>query len=190
VQFAGYAAQGACRSCHRHHGLYAVDDDAKDRGGRSTHATIVKSGNMSRGRQPAGGAGQAGRKSALSPRISISKILEMHHRHKVDAPSGTALILGEAVAEGRHIGPGAPQREGARRPHRSTAVRGSIGFATLRAGSVMGEHSVILAGPGERIVLSHHGRRPVSVCARRDQGSAVGAMAARTASIRCSTYSA
>ncbi len=78
-------------------------------------------------------------------------ILEMHHRHKVDAPSGTALLLGQAAARGR--GKSLPElsrfdRDGARDV-------GSIGFATLRGGSVAGDHKVILAADGERIEIGH-----------------------------------
>ncbi|MBS0477708.1 MAG: 4-hydroxy-tetrahydrodipicolinate reductase [Proteobacteria bacterium] len=82
------------------------------------------------------------------------EIVEAHHRHKVDAPSGTALLLGEAAAEGR----GAPLNDlkvvdraglvGAR-------AEGTIGFASIRGGSIAGDHQVILAGPGERIELIH-----------------------------------
>ena len=81
-------------------------------------------------------------------------ILEMHHKHKVDAPSGTALLLGEAAAEGRGIEleeNSVRSRDG----HTGAREKGSIGFATLRGGSVVGSHSVILAGEGERIELSH-----------------------------------
>lgn len=81
-------------------------------------------------------------------------ILEMHHKHKIDAPSGTALMLGESAAEGR----GQPL-EALRTPARDgiTGEReeGSIGFAALRGGSVIGEHSVIFASESERITLSH-----------------------------------
>ena len=83
------------------------------------------------------------------------EVLEMHHRHKVDAPSGTALLLGEAAAAGRGIDLGAKSvrvRDG----HTGAREDGTIGFATLRGGSVVGDHSVVLAGPGERVVLSHH----------------------------------
>lgn len=89
----------------------------------------------------------------LGPEWDV-EILEMHHRMKVDAPSGTALLLGEAAAEGRGIdfyGPDGParfDRNGARE-------RGTIGFASLRGGTVAGEHSVILAGDQERLTLSH-----------------------------------
>jgi len=91
--------------------------------------------------------------SKLGPDWDI-EIVEMHHRMKVDAPSGTALLLGEAAAEGRGIELGANTesgrdgKTGARRP-------GAIGFASLRGGTVAGEHSVILAGNEERITLSH-----------------------------------
>ena len=82
------------------------------------------------------------------------EIVEMHHRHKVDAPSGTALLLGEAAAAGRHVSlPDVADRgrdgiTGARR-------HGDIGFASLRGGSVAGDHMVVFAGEGERIELGH-----------------------------------
>jgi 4-hydroxy-tetrahydrodipicolinate reductase len=82
------------------------------------------------------------------------EILEMHHRAKIDAPSGTALMLGEAAAAGRgvdlhlHSARGRDGHTGARRP-------GDIGFAALRGGSVTGDHSVIFAGAMERIELTH-----------------------------------
>ena len=92
---------------------------------------------------------------ALGPEDFDIEILEMHHRHKVDAPSGTALLLGEAAARGPRHRACREQRAGARRPYRR-AQAGTVGFATLRGGSVVGDHSVILAGTGERITLSHH----------------------------------
>ena len=78
------------------------------------------------------------------------EILEMHHREKKDAPSGTALLLGAAAAEGRGVAPPEPRsdRTGAR-------PKGSIGFASLRGGSVAGDHMVVFAGEGERIELGH-----------------------------------
>ena len=91
--------------------------------------------------------------SRLGPDWDI-EIVEMHHRMKVDAPSGTALLLGEAAAEGRGVDiydnmeSGRHGHTGARRP-------GAIGFAALRGGTVAGEHSVILAGEQERLTLSH-----------------------------------
>ena len=82
------------------------------------------------------------------------EVLEMHHRMKVDAPSGTALLLGEAAAEGRGVdfhGPNGP----ARYDRSGRREEGTIGFASLRGGTVAGEHSVILAGPHERLTLAH-----------------------------------
>ena len=78
----------------------------------------------------------------------------MHHRMKVDAPSGTALLLGTAAAEGRGIaleGHAIRARDG----HTGMRKIGDIGFATLRGGTVIGDHKVILAGPSERIELAH-----------------------------------
>ncbi|MEO4044357.1 4-hydroxy-tetrahydrodipicolinate reductase [Hoeflea sp. CAU 1731] len=116
-------------------------------------AIIVKSGNMSLGvnllsvlvRQAA---------RALDPEDWDIEIVEMHHRHKVDAPSGTALLLGEAAAEGRDIDLDEASirvRDG----HTGPRPAGSIGFATLRGGSIVGEHTVMLAGEGELVELSH-----------------------------------
>ena len=82
------------------------------------------------------------------------EIVEMHHRRKVDAPSGTALLLGEAAAKGRGIELAA-NRESGRDGHTGARARGAIGFAALRGGTVAGEHSVILAGEEERLTLSH-----------------------------------
>ncbi len=91
--------------------------------------------------------------SRLGPEWDV-EVLEMHHRMKVDAPSGTALMLGEAAAEGRGIDFYAPESP-ARHGHTGAREAGTIGFASLRGGTVAGEHSVILAGPQERLVLSH-----------------------------------
>jgi 4-hydroxy-tetrahydrodipicolinate reductase len=82
------------------------------------------------------------------------EILEMHHRMKVDAPSGTALLLGEAAAQGRGIELASHSERG-RDGHPGARARGAIGFAALRGGTVAGEHAVILAGEHERLVLSH-----------------------------------
>ncbi|MXP10228.1 4-hydroxy-tetrahydrodipicolinate reductase [Pseudoblastomonas halimionae] len=91
--------------------------------------------------------------SKLGPDWDI-EIVEMHHRMKVDAPSGTALLLGEAAAEGRGIDLAANSERG-RDGHTGERVEGAIGFAALRGGTVAGDHSVILAGEQERITLSH-----------------------------------
>tara|TARA_R110002072_G_scaffold138109_9_gene281257 strand:+ start:2441 stop:3169 length:729 start_codon:yes stop_codon:yes gene_type:complete len=82
------------------------------------------------------------------------EIVEMHHRHKVDAPSGTALLLGEAAARGRGVEL-AECRESGRDGHTGEREAGAIGFAALRGGTVAGEHSVIMAGSQERLTFSH-----------------------------------
>ena len=82
------------------------------------------------------------------------EIVEMHHRMKVDAPSGTALLLGEAAAAGRGIAL-ADNTESGRHGMTGARAKGAIGFAALRGGTVAGEHAVILAGDEERLTLSH-----------------------------------
>ncbi|MBR0758434.1 4-hydroxy-tetrahydrodipicolinate reductase [Bradyrhizobium jicamae] len=119
----------------------------------TNRAVVVRSGNMSLG---------VNLLAALVKRVAQSldqsfdiEILELHHKAKIDAPSGTALMLGEAAAAGRkialeqHSARGRDGLTGARRP-------GDIGFASLRGGTAAGDHSVIFAGPSERITLSHH----------------------------------
>ena len=116
------------------------------------HARIVKSGNMSLGVNL---LASLVRKVAqtLGPEFDI-EIVEMHHRHKIDAPSGTALLLGDAAAAGRNVNL-ADASVRVRDGHMGERPAGTIGFATLRGGSVVGEHSVIFAGAAERIELSH-----------------------------------
>jgi 4-hydroxy-tetrahydrodipicolinate reductase len=118
----------------------------------ASRATIVKSGNMSLG---------VNLLAALVKRVAQTlgedydiEILEMHHNKKIDAPSGTALMLGGAAAAGRGVD--LAQRS-VRGRDGLTAARspGDIGFASLRGGTVVGEHSVIFAGPAERVELTH-----------------------------------
>ncbi len=116
-------------------------------------ARIVKSGNMSLGVNLLAGLVEKAAR-ALGPEAFDIEILEMHHKHKVDAPSGTALLLGEAAAKGRNVEL-ADNSVRVRDGHTGPREAGTIGFATLRGGSVVGDHSVILAGEGERIELSH-----------------------------------
>ena len=115
------------------------------------HAVIVKSGNMSMGVNLL--AALVERAARSLPDYDI-EVLEMHHRNKVDAPSGTALLLGQAAARGRDTN---LERQWVKSRDGHTGARddGAIGFATLRGGTVVGEHSVIFAGSGERITLSH-----------------------------------
>jgi len=91
--------------------------------------------------------------SRLGPEWDI-EVLEMHHRMKVDAPSGTALLLGQAAAEGRAIDL-AENSERGRDGVTGARAPGAIGFAALRGGTVAGEHTVIFAGEHERLTLSH-----------------------------------
>ncbi|HAC58952.1 4-hydroxy-tetrahydrodipicolinate reductase [Parvibaculum sp.] len=116
------------------------------------HATIIKAGNMSLGVNLLASLVRQAAK-ALGSEWDI-EILEMHHRHKVDAPSGTALLLGQAAAEGRGIGLGENSERG-RDGITGARGEGKIGFASLRGGSVVGEHDVIFAAENERIVLRH-----------------------------------
>lgn len=116
------------------------------------HARIVKSGNMSLGVNL---LAALVRKAAatLGPDFDI-EIVEMHHRHKVDAPSGTALLLGNAAAAGRNIDLG-QHAVRVRDGHTGARNTGDIGFATLRGGSVVGDHTVVFAGQAERLELGH-----------------------------------
>jgi len=82
------------------------------------------------------------------------EVVEAHHRHKVDAPSGTALMLGEAAAEGRGVALSEVADRG-RDGITGARERGAIGFTAIRGGDVVGEHDVIFAADGERIVLRH-----------------------------------
>ncbi len=82
------------------------------------------------------------------------EVVEMHHRHKVDAPSGTALGLGRAAAKGRAVDLDAVAERG-RDGITGARARGAIGFAALRGGDVVGEHTVMFAGPAERLEITH-----------------------------------
>jgi 4-hydroxy-tetrahydrodipicolinate reductase len=128
------------------------DDDLDKIDAAARHAPIVRSGNMSVGVNLLAALTRRAA-AALGPDFDI-EIVETHHRMKVDAPSGTALLLGEAAAEGRGVSlidHSARGRDGMTGPRRA----GDIGFASLRGGTVVGDHSVIFAGEGERVVLSH-----------------------------------
>ena len=127
-------------------------EDEKVIAAAAKRAVVVKSGNMSLG---------VNLLAALTKRVAKTlgddfdiEILEMHHGRKVDAPSGTALMLGRAAAEGRGIDltqHSVRSRDG----HTGARQAGDIGFAALRGGTVTGDHTVIFAGPAERIELAH-----------------------------------
>src|SRR5262249_11562798 len=131
-------------------GLSAEDDALIAAAGK--RATIVKSGNMSLG---------VNLLAALVRRVAKTldedfdiEILEMHHNKKVDAPSGTALMLGRAAAEGRGIDLAQRSVRG-RDGHTGARCAGDIGVAGLRGGTVVGDHTVVFAGTAERLELSH-----------------------------------
>jgi 4-hydroxy-tetrahydrodipicolinate reductase len=152
VEFAALAAQARVAHIIGTTGL--SEEDLARIAAAARHAPIVRSGNMSLGvnllalltRRVA---------RALGEEFDI-EIVEMHHRMKIDAPSGTALMLGEAAAQGRGIN---LNQHAARGRDGLTGAResGDIGFASLRGGTVVGDHSVIFAGNGERIELTHRG---------------------------------
>lgn len=150
AEFAGLAANA--RIVHVIGTTGFSDDDEKAISAAARHATIIKAGNMSLG---------VNLLVALTRKVAQAldedydiEIVEMHHKHKVDAPSGTALMLGQAAAEGRgisHKERSVRVRDG----HTGPRNRGDIGYATLRGGNVVGEHTVLFAGEGERIELTH-----------------------------------
>ncbi len=150
VGFAALAAQARAVHVIGTTGLGPEDIARIDAAAR--HAVIVRAGNMSLGvniltelvRKAA---------AALDPDWDI-EIVEAHHRHKVDAPSGTALMLGQAAADGRAVtldDHSARARDGFTGPRRT----GDIGFAVVRGGDIVGEHDVVFAGQGERLILRH-----------------------------------
>jgi len=149
--FAELAAQARCVHVIGTTGMTDADVEAIRPAAR--HARLVKSGNMSLGVNLL--AALVRRAAAALDEDFDIEVLEMHHRHKVDAPSGTALLLGNAAAEGRGIDL-AEHSVRVRDGITGARARGDIGFATLRGGSVIGDHSVILAGPLETLTLSHH----------------------------------
>jgi 4-hydroxy-tetrahydrodipicolinate reductase len=150
VELAALAAQARIAHVIGTTGLSEIDGVKLSAAAR--HAPIVRSGNMSLAVNLLAGLVRLAAE-ALGEEFDI-EVVEMHHRNKVDAPSGTALMLGEAAAGGRgielktHSERGRDGLTGARR-------RGAIGFASLRGGGVIGDHSVIFAGDGERLTLAH-----------------------------------
>ena len=150
VEFAALAAQARIVHIVGTTGFSEEQEEIFEPAAR--HARIVKAGNMSLGvnllmalvRRVA---------SALDEDFDI-EVLEMHHRHKVDAPSGTALMLGQAAADGRGVDL-ADTAVRVRDGQTGARGRGDIGFAALRGGSVVGEHQVLFAGEAERVTLGH-----------------------------------
>ena len=150
VELAALAAQA--RIVHIIGTTGFTPDDEEKIVAAARHARIVKSGNMSLGvNMLAGLVRQAA--AQLGDAWDI-EIIDMHHRHKVDAPSGTALLLGAAAAQGRGVDLD-DAKESGRDGIGAPRAAGAIGFAALRGGSVVGDHEVILAGENEQIRLAH-----------------------------------
>jgi 4-hydroxy-tetrahydrodipicolinate reductase len=150
LAFAEHASQAGIVHVIGTTGMSAADEGLLATAAR--RAIIVKSGNMSLG---------VNLLAALVKRVAKTlddaydiEIVEMHHNKKIDAPSGTALLLGEAAAAGRGIDLVQHSARG-RDGHTGARCAGDIGFASLRGGTVVGEHSVIFAGTAERIELTH-----------------------------------
>lgn len=150
VQFAELAAQA--RAVHVIGTTGLEESHLEKIRAAARHAVIVRAGNMSLG---------VNLLTKLTKQVAAAldadwdiEIVEMHHNRKVDAPSGTALMLGEAAAEGRGVSLAEASDRG-RDGITGARERGAIGFAALRGGDVVGEHEVIFASAGERITLKH-----------------------------------
>ncbi|WP_282119559.1 4-hydroxy-tetrahydrodipicolinate reductase [Ruegeria atlantica] len=150
LEFAALAAQARCVHVIGTTGM--SDEQIAALEPASRHAVIVRAGNMSLGVNL---LVQLTKKvaAALDEDFDI-EIIEGHHHHKVDAPSGTALMLGEAAAEGRGVDLADVSDRG-RDGITGARKRGDIGFHAIRGGDIVGEHDVLFAAPGERVVLRH-----------------------------------
>ena len=150
VRFAAIAAQA--RAVHVIGTTGLSDQDLEAISAAARHSVVIRAGNMSLGvnllvrltRMVAG---------ILDEDYDI-EVIEAHHNRKIDAPSGTALMLGNAAAEGRGATLDAVAERG-RDGIVGARARGAIGFSAIRGGDVIGEHDVLFAGPGERVVLRH-----------------------------------
>ncbi len=150
VDFATITAQARCVHVIGTTGL--SEDDIARLEAAARHAVIIRAGNMSLG---------VNLLTQLTKRVAAAldedfdiEIIEAHHNQKVDAPSGTALMLGEAAAEGRGVSLESVSDRG-RDGITGRRRRGDIGFSAIRGGDIVGEHDVLFAAPGERIVLRH-----------------------------------
>ncbi|SLN65185.1 4-hydroxy-tetrahydrodipicolinate reductase [Pseudoruegeria aquimaris] len=150
VEFAALAAQARCVHVIGTTGMSEAEIAKLEPASR--HAVIVRAGNMSLGVNLLVKLTQKVA-AALDEDFDI-EIIEAHHHHKVDAPSGTALMLGEAAAEGRGVQLADVSDRG-RDGITGARKRGDIGFSAIRGGDIVGEHDVLFAAPGERIVLRH-----------------------------------
>lgn len=150
IAFANLAAQARAVHVIGTTGLSEKDLDSLSAAAR--HAVIVRAGNMSLGVNLLTKLTQKVA-AALDEDFDI-EIIEAHHHHKVDSPSGTALMLGEAAAAGRGVTL-SDVRDSGRDGITGARKRGDIGFVAIRGGDIVGEHDVLFAAPGERITLRH-----------------------------------
>lgn len=150
IEFAALAAQARAVHVIGTTGFQAVELVKITAAAR--HAVIVRAGNMSLGVNLLTKLTKIV-SSALNEEFDI-EVVETHHNQKVDAPSGTALMLGEAAAAGRGVELSDVSDRG-RDGQTGARNRGDIGFTAIRGGDIVGEHDVIFAGAGERIVLRH-----------------------------------
>ncbi|GGO60932.1 dihydrodipicolinate reductase [Roseovarius pacificus] len=150
VEFAGIAAQARCVHVIGTTGM--GEDDLKKIAAAARHAIVVRAGNMSLGVNL---LVQLTKKvaAALDEDYDI-EVIETHHNQKVDAPSGTALMLGQAAADGRGVSLDAVSDRG-RDGITGKRERGHIGFSAIRGGDIVGEHDVMFAAAGERVILRH-----------------------------------
>lgn len=150
LELAGLAAQARIVHIIGTTGFDAAGDEQISAAAR--HAMIVKSGNMSLGVNLL--AGLVRQAAAMLGDDWDIEILDMHHRHKIDAPSGTALLLAEAAAQGRNVILDDVKQSG-RDGITGARVAGDIGISALRGGSVVGDHEVVFATENEQLRLSH-----------------------------------
>ena len=150
VEFAALAAQARAVHVVGTTGLEAEHYAKLD--AAAHHAVVVQAGNMSLG---------VNLLTRLTQKVAAAldadwdiEVIEAHHRMKVDAPSGTALMLGQAAADGRGVALDAARVSG-RDGITGARSRGAIGFSAIRGGDIVGEHDVLFAGEGERIILRH-----------------------------------
>ena len=150
VEFASIAAQARCVHVIGTTGM--GEDDLKKIAAAARHAIVVRAGNMSLGVNL---LVQLTKKvaAALDEDYDI-EVIEAHHNQKVDAPSGTALMLGQAAADGRGVSLDAVSDRG-RDGITGKRERGHIGFSAIRGGDIVGEHDVMFAAAGERVILRH-----------------------------------
>lgn len=150
LEFAALAAQA--RAVHVIGTTGMSDEQIERLKPAARHAVIIRAGNMSLGvnllvemtKKVA---------AALDEDFDV-EVIEAHHHHKVDAPSGTALMLGQAAADGRGVALNDVSDRG-RDGITGARERGHIGFSAIRGGDIVGEHDVLFAGPGERVILRH-----------------------------------